>query len=509
MEFATSLSTGRTYEAFKVNYAQARTLRLVCPVCKEKVFKRVRRIPHETHMFAHYKGGSPDCELYFPAATDVPSAASGFSVSRGQTFEQFIRDINADLRNLLIAAQIITERGIDARVLRLIAALVAKEARNLILSFKVVEATVTTVLGKSTQHIKARTLAPLIFEFYTRDGARFIDALLCQWALYCISFKDEKADIAVVLDDLILRQEMFSGLAGTMLAGLALHYSDEDLSCFDSVFLIQMESILTAGTNLNATSRRPGVTIAPEPFASSLPEMITLPRGKFLMGSPKGEDYSYDKSPQHRVHSPYALAVGKYPITFDQWDACVKDGGTRHKPADSGWGRGSRPVINVSWDDIQPYLRWLRKVTGKTYRLLSEAEWEYAARARRRTAYLYGSSKNKLDSYAWFSENSGNKTHPVGGKLPNGFGLYDMHGNVWEWTADCYNHRLMGILPASHYYSGAPTDGSAWTEGNCSQRVVRGGSWGNGRQILRAAARYGYSSSSRVDFCGFRVARTD
>ena len=125
-----------------------------------------------------------------------------------------------------------------------------------------------------------------------------------------------------------------------------------------------------------------------EPF---LPEMITLPRGQFVMGSGNG-----DEKPQHTVQIDYALAVGKYPVTFDQWDACVKDGGTTHKPDDEGWGRGSRPVINVSWNDIQLYLRWLSKVTGKTYRLLSEAEWEYAARAGSQSTYSFGDDEREL-----------------------------------------------------------------------------------------------------------------
>ena len=231
----------------------------------------------------------------------------------------------------------------------------------------------------------------------------------------------------------------------------------------------------------------------------SLPVMITLPSGQFLMGSPQGEPHQDTESPQHTVQIPYALAVGKYPITFDQWDACVKDGGTKYSPSDKGWGRGYRPVINVSWDDIQQYLRWLSKVTGKTYRLLSEAEWEYAARAGSQSTYSFGNDPKELDGYAWFKENSGWKTHPVGEKLPNAFGLYDMHGNVFEWTQDCWNEN----------YSGAPTDGSAWTAEDCSLRVVRGGSYFYGPWNLRAAFRFKFISAVRGSNLGFRVARTD
>ena len=228
-----------------------------------------------------------------------------------------------------------------------------------------------------------------------------------------------------------------------------------------------------------------------EPF---LPEMVTLPKGQFVMGSGNG-----DEKPQHTVQIDYALAVGKYPVTFDQWDACVKDGGTEYSPPDFGRGRGNRPVINVSWNDIQLYLRWLSKVTGKTYRLLSEAEWEYAARAGSQTNYSFGDNEKELGRYAWFRDNSGGKPHPVGEKLPNAFGLHDMHGNAEEWTEDCWNAN----------YNGAPTDGSAWSTGDCSQRVVRGGSWYLNPQFLQSANRLWSTSANRGYFIGFRVARTD
>ena len=254
-----------------------------------------------------------------------------------------------------------------------------------------------------------------------------------------------------------------------------------------------------------------------EPF---LPEMITLPRGWFVMGSRKPRRYS-DESQSHAVQISYELSLGRHQITFDQWDACVKDGGTIHKPDDEGWGRGSRPVINVSCDDIQLYLSWLSKVTGKTYRFLSEAEWEYAARAGSQTAYSFGNDAKKLGRYAWFEENSGGKTHPVGEKLPNAFGLHDMHGNVWEWTADCYNENYEWTAGRDNEnydstadcdnenYGSAPTDGSAWTRGDCSLRVARGGSWFDYPQALRSAFRYGESAAYRYFNFGFRVARTD
>ena len=230
------------------------------------------------------------------------------------------------------------------------------------------------------------------------------------------------------------------------------------------------------------------------------PEMVTLPKGQFVMGSPNDEvGRSQHVVPQHMVHIDYEFAVGKYPVTFDQWDLCVKDGGTKYSPSDNGWGRGSRPVINVSWDDIQLYLSWLSNITGNTYRFLSEAEWEYAARAGSQTTYSFGDDEKELGRYAWLDENSGRKNHPVGEKLPNAFGLYDMYGNVYEWTQDCWHEN----------YKNAPTDGSVWTTGDCSQRVVRGGSWIPYPQYLSADFRYGYSTAFRSGYFGFRVARTD
>ena len=230
------------------------------------------------------------------------------------------------------------------------------------------------------------------------------------------------------------------------------------------------------------------------------PEMVVLPRGEFSMGSADDdEDRTTDEGPRHKVKIDYELAVGKYPITFEQWGACLKDGGTKYSPWDKGWGRGNRPVINISWDDIQLYLRWLGKVTGKSYRLLSEAEWEYATRGGSEAPYSFGGNAKELGRYAWFDENSSGKSHPVGEKLPNPFDLYDMHGNVWEWTQDCWNDN----------YHGAPTDGSAWMTGDCSRRVVRGGSWGGNPQGLRSAYRFRFATAFRNYYYGFRVARTD
>jgi len=190
-------------------------------------------------------------------------------------------------------------------------------------------------------------------------------------------------------------------------------------------------------------------------------------------------------------------------VTFDDWDACVASGGCV-QASDANWGRGSRPVINVSWYDAKQYVAWTSKLTGKSYRLLTEAEWEYAVRAQtaitaESTLYSFGNDEAKLGDYAWYVRNSGGKgTQEVGKKLPNAFGLYDMHGNVLEWVEDCY----------VEYYRGAPTDGTAMTKADCSEHVRRGGSWIGDPIQLRSATRERAITDLRRSDVGFRVART-
>jgi formylglycine-generating enzyme required for sulfatase activity len=156
------------------------------------------------------------------------------------------------------------------------------------------------------------------------------------------------------------------------------------------------------------------------------------------------------------------------------------------------------PVENVSWDDAQEFVNRLSRKTGKNYRLPSEAEWEYSARAGSQTGYSFAENENELRRFAWLRGNSDNTTHPVGEKLPNSFGLHDMIGNVWEWTQDCWNVN----------YLGAPSDGSAWTNGSCLRRVLRGGSWFSYFQWSRVTSRNGYDPGVRDRYGGFRVART-
>jgi formylglycine-generating enzyme required for sulfatase activity len=154
-------------------------------------------------------------------------------------------------------------------------------------------------------------------------------------------------------------------------------------------------------------------------------------------------------------------------------------------------------VINVSWDEAQRYVAWLSSMTGKSYRLLSEAEWEYAARAGTTTRYSFGDDEAELGQYAWYRENSNNRAHPVGEKMPNAFGVFDMHGNVWEWVEDCYHDA----------YEGAPVDGATWTTGGCAARVIRGGSWNDDPRNLRSAERDRDLAVDRASGLGFRVGR--
>jgi formylglycine-generating enzyme required for sulfatase activity len=234
--------------------------------------------------------------------------------------------------------------------------------------------------------------------------------------------------------------------------------------------------------------------------AKDCPEMVAVPAGEFMMGSPANErNRNGNEDPLHRVTIARPLAVSKFEVTFEQWDACVTVGGCAHVP-DSNMGRGTHPVINVNWDDAQQYVAWLSKMTDRPYRLLSEAEWEYSARAGTTTIYSWGDEIGKGNANCngcgseWDSRSA-----PVGSFAPNQFGLYDMHGNVWEWVEDCLHTN----------YEGAPKDGSAWiAQGDCNNRVLRGGSWFGDPLGLRSALRFWFPAEDHAFDLGFRVGRT-
>jgi formylglycine-generating enzyme required for sulfatase activity len=241
------------------------------------------------------------------------------------------------------------------------------------------------------------------------------------------------------------------------------------------------------------------------------PELVLVPAGRFMMGSSLAERQRYDDAgPRHEV-SVAAFALGRTEVTFEEWDACVADGGcNKYAPGDEGWGRGRRPVINVSWNDAQAYASWLSKKTERSYRLPSEAEWEYAARGGTQTAYPWGEDwdarlANGADSFGRTSDAASYPANPTG--------FYDMIGNVWEWVEDCWHDD----------YTGAPADGKAWVDaGGCKSpnevrggvwragpgRVLRGGSWNVGPGRLRSAVRDWGAPGNRGYILGFRVSRT-
>ena len=236
------------------------------------------------------------------------------------------------------------------------------------------------------------------------------------------------------------------------------------------------------------------------------PKMVVVPPGRFRMGDLTGDGRPGER-PIHEVTIAYPLAVGRYEVTFAEWDACVAAGGCTHRPSDLGWGRGSRPVIDVSWDDAQTYVNWLSRKTGKPYRLLSEAEWEYVARAGTTTKYWWGNEADHAHAnygkdeccqgMAAGADRWGN-TSPVGSFKPNAFGLFDTAGNLEEWVEDCMSND-----------EGAPADGSArLSGGGCDRRVVRGGNYMSSPRYLRSAYRSYASVDFRIYYIGFRVART-
>ena len=191
--------------------------------------------------------------------------------------------------------------------------------------------------------------------------------------------------------------------------------------------------------------------------------------------------------------------MSKYEVTFDEWDTCVAYGDCENVP-DGGFGRGQQPVVSMNWTRAQRYVAWLSRVTGKPYRLLSEAEYEYATRAGTQTIYPWGDQlgTNNANCKTCGSQWDGRQTAPIGSFPPNAFGLYDMVGNVFEWVQDCWHEN----------YDGAPTDGSAWTTGDCNKRVVRAGSWFYQSELVASTFRYWSSFDIYSNVTGFRVART-
>ena len=238
------------------------------------------------------------------------------------------------------------------------------------------------------------------------------------------------------------------------------------------------------------------------------PEMVVVPKGSFMMGTPKTEvdRAARGEDPIHRVTFAKPFAVGRFTISFDEWDACLADGGCGgNKGEDKGFGRGRMPAQGIKFEAAKSYLAWLSKKVGRTYRLPSESEREYFTRAGTTTPFWFGNTISPQDAnyraatpYGGGPRGDDSKGPVVvDSYAPNPFGIYQVHGNVWEWTEDCYNKR---------YNEDTPIDGSPWLEGDCSKRMVRGGTWDWSADVSRSGARD--NADARFSTKSFRVVRT-
>jgi formylglycine-generating enzyme required for sulfatase activity len=267
-------------------------------------------------------------------------------------------------------------------------------------------------------------------------------------------------------------------------------------------------SVAAALEAIDELTLRPGKTFRD---CAQCPNMVVVPAGSFWQGSEESAAGALkNETPRRMVTIAEPFAVGVFEVTFEQWDQCLAEGGCSTRPADNGWGRGSRPAIMVSWNDAAEYADWLGKKTGQSYSLPSESQWEYVARAGEEGDWL-GGDPAQLCAFAniagsesglrWqhgeCADPAALATLPVGSLQPNDFGLYDVIGNVAEWTLDCMNLS----------YLDAPADGSAWSRGICSSRMTRGGSWFTGTKDIRLPARFNLKNGDRNDFTGFRVVR--
>jgi formylglycine-generating enzyme required for sulfatase activity len=230
------------------------------------------------------------------------------------------------------------------------------------------------------------------------------------------------------------------------------------------------------------------------------PEMVVISAGSFEMGDITGER-SNREQPAHRVTFKKSFAIGKFEITFAQWDACVTSGGCKHPANDKNYGRGQRPVGDISWNDAMEYVTWLSQKTEQHYRLPTEAEWEYVRRADSKTNFTWGDRLGSGNAVCYSCGIGGVDvviSTPVGSLAANPYGVFDMVGLVSEWVEDCGNNN----------YIGAPVDGSAWLTGDCKRRVERGGSWYDEENYLVPSYRYSKNVDARQEDRGFRVARS-
>lgn len=297
----------------------------------------------------------------------------------------------------------------------------------------------------------------------------------------------------------VLVYALFVGIIGGLVGWINQAYVKEQVNWLTTMRPYMLTNVrpyvLTAQTERGL---KPGASF--RECAKNCPEMVVVPAGSFTMGSPVTEPDRFDnEGPQHDVAIARPLAVSKFHVTFDDWDACVSVAECPRASA-GDFGRDKKPVINVSWEDARQYVAWLSRMTGQPYRLATEAEWEYAARAGAKTPYPWGAKLGIGNANCngcggdWDNRRG---TSPIGSFEPNAFGLYDMAGSAWQWVEDCYHQD----------YVGAPTDGSAWADGDCDRHIVRGGSWYDGPQTVRSAYRVGDATVNRNSSLGFRVVR--
>ncbi|HEY0941157.1 MAG TPA: formylglycine-generating enzyme family protein [Steroidobacter sp.] len=281
------------------------------------------------------------------------------------------------------------------------------------------------------------------------------------------------------------------------------------------LIVLALVSIAAAGISYlwPAASSMPTPPASTQSFrdCDACPEMIVIPAGSFVMGAEPTwweRDLTLDAQPRRTVTITRPFAAGKFEVTHDQWNECVRNGGCNgYQPDDAGFGRGERPVLNVSWQDVQAYVQWLSARTGASYRLLTEAEWEYAARAGTDTRYPWGKrashdyanyGRRKCCTGATAKRDQWENTAPGGQFPPNSFGLHDMHGNVYEWVEDCYEPS----------YANAPVDGSAVRKADCKRHGIRGGAWYSNPGRVTSAYRAYQTPDKRDRVIGFRVAKT-
>jgi formylglycine-generating enzyme required for sulfatase activity len=298
--------------------------------------------------------------------------------------------------------------------------------------------------------------------------------------------KAEHRRLAVIAAIAVLALSPFA-VAQVMHIAAVMHLDDAERSATRRA---PSAPLLARGVDASALSS--GATFRD---CNACPEMMVIGSGRFEMGSnPGAASHHTNEAPAHRVNIS-RFAIGQYAVTFAQWDACVAAGGCNgYRPDDGGYGRGNMPVINIDQADARAYAAWLTHATGQSYRLLSEAEWEYAARGGKTTPYYTGDS---IDLFQANFNRTLQRTRPVGSYPPNPLGLYDMAGNVWTWVDDCWHGN----------YNGAPSDGSAWRESDCHNGIIRGGAWGSDPIDLRLAMRTVYNPDIRIEYVGIRVAR--